>query len=43
MSLFLILLIIALILAVASAAGKSPLWAALFVLIVALLVKFWGA
>lgn len=42
MSLFLILLVIALILAILSAIGKAPLWAAVFVGLVALLVKFWG-
>lgn len=42
MSLFVLLLVLALLLAVFSAAGKVPLWAAVFVVIVALLVKFLG-
>jgi len=42
MNLFLVLILIALLLTVASAAGKAPLWTAVFVLLVAILVKFWG-
>jgi hypothetical protein len=42
MTLFLILLVLAMVLILAAAANKVPLWAGVFVLIVALLVKFWG-
>lgn len=42
MSLFIILLFIALMLTVAEATGKCPGWAPKFVIIVALLVQFWG-
>lgn len=42
MELFLVLLILALVLTIAAAVNKAPLWAAVFVALVALLVKFWG-
>jgi len=42
MDIFILLLVIALVLCVAEAMGKAPSWAVEFVLIVALLVKFWG-
>lgn len=41
MSLFLLLVCLALFLAVIAAANKAPVWPAVFVLIVALLVRFW--
>lgn len=41
MSLFVLLLFIALLFAVAAGMGKAPTWAAVFVLVVALLVQFW--
>lgn len=43
MSLFIGLLVLALVLTLLSVPGRVPLWPAVFVLIVALLVKFLGA
>lgn len=43
MSLFVLLLVLALALTIASAMNKVPLWTAVFVALVALLVKYWGA
>jgi hypothetical protein len=43
MSLSIVLLFIALGLTIASAANKVPLWAAVFTIVIALLVMFWSA
>lgn len=43
MDIFILLLLLSLALTIASAMNKAPLWAGVFVLLVALLVKFWGA
>ena len=41
LSLIVVLLLISLGLTIAAALGKAPLWTALFVVLVALLVHFW--
>jgi hypothetical protein len=41
MTIFLLLVLISLGLTVASAVGKAPLWTAMFVMLVALLIQAW--